>query len=489
MKVAIRKVDDYYKLVTFSNIYPTCNIKIENLGIEEVDDVIYKCSKICLLDHKVKLLTTHIQDIIDVHKKIRFHNHKNISKINYNLGLLYFALNDCRAAKYLSLATRHNENCLLILGYYYMLNGIYDLAERFLKESIRNGNKMGMVFLGVLYRIKNIPNNYFQMAIDSDEDGSIIYKIANYYWLILDVSKAKEYYELAISKYEYKKAYTGLGSLYFDDKKYEEATKYLEIGISKGSISSLNIMANLYYNTNMKDKALEYLKLARERANLGVIIYNFGVYYSNINIDESIKYYKECMENDNVYATKSIIMLANIYKNKGDQLLMEQYSKVAANRGYIESIRCLAKYYFQNTNYEDMKIYVDMGIDQNDVQCYDIIIKYYFVADIEKMLQYYKMAFVKKINVDKFRLNQYFVQNNDLDNMKFFEDYLNTDNKKVLSKILLLSSSNREKLDEQCNICVISDVVFKTNCCHYLCVFCYSKLFKCPYCRTSLKIE
>jgi len=211
-------------------------------------------------------------------------------------------------------------------------------------------------------------------------------------------------------------------------------------------------------------------------------------YYNVYHFGLSKEYCKKCIDLDDHNSTLAMNILGNILIDKGDTKGMKKYFKIAASRGNLDSTYSLASHYFNNNKYDRMKIYTQLCIDQDYNRGYNLIIRYYYNIenDYQKMFECYKKAMDKQINVDVAKLNQYFEQNNDLDNMIFFKTLLGSANLRMLITIQILPTQNRNKLDELCEVCVSENEVFETRCRHYLCKFCFARLERCPYCRKLL---
>jgi len=261
-----------------STLCPKYKIGLKSLELDEVDEVLNKCSKLCVLKNNVELIRKHIMDIILVYKKIRHNNYRNISRINYNLGIMYFLLNDERAIKYLLHSSTIYDDALIVLGYYYMLNRNYQYSRKYLMESFRNCNKMATLFLGILDKTDNQnATQYFRIIKKSDVDGNFIVMVGDYYASRGFNSKAKKYYNLAIAISDNKKAHVKLADMYIKYAKHDDAIIYLEKAVDKGSITALNMLCNVHKKRYNGNKGLEYLKIAVQKNQLNSTILSYFI--------------------------------------------------------------------------------------------------------------------------------------------------------------------------------------------------------------------
>ena len=484
MKIAIRKSKNYYKVKIITDICPNIKAYIKNIDIDEINMEINNASKLFTLGNNIKLVINKFRTIINLFKQHRSNNYKNIKEINYNLAILYLALNDSKAVKYLFLSTKYYDDALFLLGCYYMINRNYQNSEKFFLV------QKNMVYLGILYEIMGHPtNDYFLQAINLATDDKILILIAKYYRTTNRTHDMKKYLHMAINKYSSRSALEILGFEYVIIEQYDRALKYLNMALNRGSNKVLNTIGYVYYMKNKIDDAKKYFLLSHQNNNPLALFHLGCCYDAQHDYDQMLKYLYEAIDIDDFYSNLAIHYIAQYFEEINDFDNMLKFNKINVDRGHIESISDLTEYYFNKKDYSNMFIYLDLGLEQNGERCYNIAIKYYFTVDITKFLDIYGKASDYKINVDTYYINQYFIQNNDLINMKKFEKFLDSRNKSLLSKLLKLDCLI--KIRQQCDICILSEEVIRTCCNHYLCIYCFVKIDRCPYCRCILdnKIE
>lgn len=183
-----------------------------------------------------------------------------------------------------------------------------------------------------------------------------------------NISRMTENYKLA-SKYGSSKAMIILGIHYLECKQFDESKKYL-------------------YN------ALKNTQKNKENKNLLAYIYNcLGQYYEKINNkDLTIEMYKKSTENDNIVSLKS---LCKIYYNDKNYEQAEIYINMLIKKDNFEYLNHLSLIYLRQNKKKDMIRLFKLGEEKGVKECICNMGVYY----LKKKL--YRRALIKFLKLNE----------------------------------------------------------------------------------------
>ncbi len=239
--------------------------------------------------------------------------------------------------------------------------------------------------------------------------------------------KSLEYYKKNKNKERIINCYFELGELFFIIGNYEQAYKYLKIGIDlieimRDSISNFNVKKKLIESNNKlfeliilscyfldkNDEALKYVELSKHRIFLDKIIEN--------QFKDSIKPIKK----EIIYELNNIKSKINIYSKK--LINCDKYEfKLSHNYKKFSKLKKIQEYYLLRIkhNYPDYyDYYFNYSFDYNQIDLKDkTIIEYYYTKEILLIF----LIENNKIIVEKLNLKNYQL----LEFIKYFEDKIN----------------------------------------------------------------
>ena len=174
------------------------------------------------------------------------------------------------------------------------------------------------------------------------------------------------------------------------------------------------------------------------------------------NIPLMIYYYHNNINTDSMYA------LGCHYETINNFPLMKYYYLKAIKYKHVNAMMKLAKYYEkQEINNKLMIYYLEKAVKCNHEPAMAVLGSYHelYSFDYDLMRYYYNMIKNK---------NDYIIDAI----TKYADHAFLIKNKKAFSK------------NEECPICMTEVVILPYDCfAHYICIKCYAKLAKCPYCK------
>lgn len=278
----------------------------------------------------------------------------------------------------------------------------------------------------------------------------------------------------------------------------------------KHDSNTLNIIG-LYYEYVKKDyNSMKRYYLRAIKLKNDVAMYNLGDYYQTIeyNYIKMLKYYLQAIELGN---TQSMNDLGFYYCNIKDYDAMEQCYLQAAQLGNSNAMYNLGHYYqYVKINYGKMKQYYSQIMElmyDGDVM-YNLG-NYYGTIEIDynKMKYYYlqSMEFIDENNndiSDKIKNRMVIIIENlkeCFDPIVLYSDFTSIINKnKFINNAIFellnlpevnvyvnkINYSTQNNIIHSCSVCLENDKLnISFNCMHFICVECYCKVKKCPYCN------
>lgn len=187
----------------------------------------------------------------------------------------------------------------------------------------------------------------FESALaENDANGRALYYLAEIEFGDGNYSKAKEYYEKAVSAGE-PLAALGLGQLYQNgegvDKDYKKAMELYEQAIADGCIEA-NVGIGDFYQSGFDDheidgfKAIEYFEKAttgEEPAWISYAYSSIAYIYRNgqggveKNTDKALEYYQKQYDICKSWSATPLRNIANIYADEGEETSAEEWYKKA----------------------------------------------------------------------------------------------------------------------------------------------------------------
>lgn len=192
---------------------------------------------------------------------------------------------------------------------------------------------------------------------------------------------------------------------------------------------------------------------------------------------------------------------AILYEYIGNKEKIIELYEYAFSKGIIDAIYRLGLYYENNTEFDKMyECYFNALRNGNTKAIKNLNSHFEFNDNKKKMCEYYLIA----VNIDKEKylkiINDYITANFNLEDALIFYDYLSKNNlnklnKKIInyyevdnlgvnSKCILNSILDGE---DECCICLEINIKLNLKCKHKICIDCYKKINKCPFCRDIIK--
>lgn len=246
-----------------------------------------------------------------------------------------------------------------------------------------------------------------------------------------------------------------------------------------------------FLNSNY-DTMKNYYLMAIEKKNAMAMTYLASYFDSARDYDNAIKYYLMAVEKENILAMRN---LANLYRRQKKYKSMKKYYKMAIEKGDdLNSMENLADYYKSRYNNKNMEKYFLMAIKKKSRRALEELSWYYLgKSDIKK--------FIKECShesVGKQILNIHLNNNKNTSMFAMSLKYLSKDNLKLINRRIIMYHKLNQVMSKlgyrphrntiDCNICCENYICAIYKCkCHRnisnVCLKCYCKLRKCPYCR------
>ncbi len=248
------------------------------------------------------------------------------------------------------------------------------------------------------------------------------------------------------------------------EKNDDEVIKYFLMAIEKKNISAYFYLAKFYLSKKDKKNSQKYLIEGASFKNINCIMY-LAKHYSEcqncLDFKNSIKYYDIAFKLDNyhviipichillktkkynefhIYCDMGIkhnliecFYLKGYFYNKIDKnedKMIEFYNE-AIKRKDMNSLIELVKYFDINSNYTEMKKYLQIGIENDNLDSYHYLAHFYLEnekeKDIEKAIELFKIAINKNHKPSMFSLGRYYdsIQNEE----EMIKYYLMCENK------------------------------------------------------------
>ena len=291
--------------------------------------------------------------------------------------------------------SKNNTSAMYNLGYYNEQKKEYVSMLRYYLMAIRHSkHNKAMYNLGNYYKKCNVTDlmiKYYLMAIENGNLDAMV-SLALYYKMFKKYDKMIKYYSMAIAKNGPVTAYYGLGSYYFNNKKYEDGEKYLLVAAEKGHLNSMCMLGQYYYHNKKYDLMMKYYTMG---INFGsdIAMNNLGYYYYVINkFSPMKKYFKMAIHKKNASAMNN---LAVYYENKGNIELMKKLYLIAIKFGSISAMNNLGHYYYKVKKYGAMKKYYSMAVNKKSDIAMNILGEFYryYTNDAKgKALKYFLMS-------------------------------------------------------------------------------------------------
>ena len=206
------------------------------------------------------------------------------------------------------------------------------------------------------------------------------------------ISKAVEYYKLAIAKGDVK-AIFNLALCYEREGKENEAKKYYKKAIDKGDVNAIFNLAMLYEHKEQVKEAEEYFKLAIGKGDVNAINNLAVLYDKGGKGKEAEEYYKLAIKKGDVDA---IFNLALFYKDKGKGNEVKKYYKLAMEKGHVNAINNLGVLYAKAGKEEEAEECYKLAIEKGHVKSmYNLAVIYARQGKGKEAKKYYKLAIKK----------------------------------------------------------------------------------------------
>lgn len=234
------------------------------------------------------------------------------------------------------------------MGKSYYDSGSDTLAEKYLKEAAKNGNRNAVLILADIY-IKydklNLAERYLKKIADGgdfqlqDRLGTVYKKKSNF-------ELAEYYYKLAINN-GYQKARYNLGNLYYQFNKKNLAIDFLKPAADERDQEAQVLLAKIYYDNGQVDMAQEYLYKAKDN---GEAYYLLGkLYGEKQDIETAEKHLKTAADyHDNKRAQE---VLSRLYVENNNITLAKHYLTLLADENHLDSFVSLGNIFADEKNY------------------------------------------------------------------------------------------------------------------------------------------
>lgn len=318
-------------------------------------------------------------------------------------------------------------------------------------------------------------------------DHPLLWNVMGLYhkYVLNDISSARKYFGKA-ARAKCPDAMNNLGMIYRDEGKISEAKTMFHDSTHLGSDVGINLLARMYEREGNYVLAIRYYLdgIASgfdSSANLlGMLYLNLGDY------PNAEKYFKMGIDFGNVYC---IVNLAKVYHLQEKIDLAVDYNLRGAQLNFQPCFLNLGILYEQMGKIKEAEKYYLQGGDGPRAIAH-LILFYSKLDKVRSAGRYVDealargildkvMGFIKK-EINYLRI-YYLAENKDKLMTWFVSQKINTDPINIF-----INKINMVTIQRECGICSESTCIL-TECCHYLCASCYTKVNECPICRIKMR--
>lgn len=218
----------------------------------------------------------------------------NFEEGSLELGKFYLAWKQPNLAEncFKELADRGNDEFQNYLGTTYKLQLNLELAKKYYRLSIEQGNKKAIYNLGYLYfDLEDDFDSALELleTLDRTDDVQLCIILAKIYHKKKDLEKCEK--TLKSVESDSLASYL-LAELYTEMEKFDLAEKYFILSAEKDDIDSQKKLYELYSEQGKSKLAEKYLKMMAKNGNLKAIFEIAQNYIDNEKYTEAIDYYK-----------------------------------------------------------------------------------------------------------------------------------------------------------------------------------------------------
>ena len=242
----------------------------------------------------------------------------------------------------------NNSERLFQMGKNYFDNGSETLAEKYLKEAAKCGNRNAVLILTDIYLKHdklNLAEKYLKKIADGG-DFQLQDKLGTVYKRKSNFELAEYYYKLAINN-GYQKSRYNLGNLYYQFNKKNLAVDYLKPAADERDQEAQVLLAKIFYDNGQVDMAQEYLYKAKDN---GEAYYLLGkLYGEKQDIETAEKHLRTAADiYDNRRAQE---VLYKLYADNNNLTLEKHYLTLLADENHLESFVLLGNIFSNEKNY------------------------------------------------------------------------------------------------------------------------------------------
>ena len=202
-------------------------------------------------------------------------------------------------------------------------------------------------------------------------------------------SEAEKYYLLAIEKRD-AMALFDLALLYAQQGRFSEAEKYYLLAIEKGVTGALTNLASLYAKQKNYTEAEKYFILAIEKGEIYALNNLALLYLWQKKFTEAEKYFLLAIEKGEIYALNNLALL---YVNEGKVKDAEKYYLLAVEKGNINSVNNLALLYNKQNRFSEAEKCLLLGVEEDDIDAlYNLALLYTQQERFSEAEKYYLLA-------------------------------------------------------------------------------------------------
>ena len=243
---------------------------------------------------------------------------------------------------------RNDSERMYEMGKNYYRNNSEVLAEKYLKEAAKAGNRKAFLILADIY-LKNNKLNLAEKYLKKIADGGdfeLQDKLGTVYRKKSNFELAEYYYKLAINNGNQKAQYN-LGNLYYHFKKKKLAVDYLKPIADERDQEAQVLLAKIYYENGQVELAEEYLRKAKDN---GEAYYLLGkLLEERKDLESAERYWKTAADDyDN---KKSQEILSKSYIDKNNTTLAKHYLSLLADENHLEAFVLLGNMFSEEKNY------------------------------------------------------------------------------------------------------------------------------------------
>ena len=218
----------------------------------------------------------------------------NFEEGSLELGKFYLAWKQPNLAEncFKELADRGNDEFQNYLGTTYKLQLNLELAKKYYRLSMEQGNKKAIYNLGYLYfDLEDDFDSALELleTLDRTDDVQLCIILAKIYHKKKDLEKCKK--TLKSVENDSLASYL-LAELYTEMEKFDLAEKYFILSAEKDDIDSQKKLYELYSEQGKSKLAEKYLKMMAKNGNLKAIFEIAQNYIDKEKYTEAIDYYK-----------------------------------------------------------------------------------------------------------------------------------------------------------------------------------------------------